>query len=743
MSYLLNFALQYAGIGWRVFPLAPGQKIPITKHGVKDATTDETQIRAWWAQWPNANIAVACGAASGVYVVDVDISAGGEINGLESLKEFPPLPITVRQDTPRGGYHAFFKTCNAPANRNSFRPGVDIRGDGYYVVLAPSIHPNGGCYAWGVGCSPFDRSLVEFPDFMRPVTRAPWAAPVPPAAPRAYSDDTLRRASLYLATCDPAIQGLGGHDKLLWAAVAMVHGFQLSDSQVHELLVREYNPRCIPPWDLGVPQEERDFSRKIAEARKLRPQNPPGWLLNDDAYAPCDLPVMSSEAVQQLIAKSVVRPPAAAGLSNIKRSEHDYLVTPTGLLGEICSWVNSTALKPQPYLTLACALAFLGTLFGRKVRDALGSRTNLYCMGIAPSSAGKAHAMGRIRQLAIESGCITLLGGDNIASDSAIEDRVSREPATLFMWDEIGHILVHIKSGVSSHHAQVVALLMKLYSAAGNIYLGREYAEVENQRRIIQPCCCIYGTGTPERFTEGVSIGELHDGWLSRCLVFYTQDNPLKNRDVRNTPVPESLAQRVNEWFIRKIGKGTDGHSVSQFVVGGREQPPEQIVVEADREAEARFIAFDNESITYGEEHPQLACLWMKAEENARRIALIVAASESFDAPRINLSAADYACRLCRNILIDFGRYIAPEIVSGEMESKKRKLINVIGVRGVAGCTRRDLIRGTQWVDVRQRSNLLQDLIDSGEIVQQIKQSGKGVSYWTAENYRPVVETDE
>ena len=304
MNQFLEAALHYASLGWQVFPLAPGQKVPITAHGVKDATDDEIEIRRWWAKWPNANIAVACGEASGIYVVDVDVTASGDVNGIESLKEFPPLPDTVRQNTPRGGFHAFYRTTTPPANRNSFRPGIDIRGTGYYVVLSPSIHPNGGRYTWTKGYEPGGKQLAEYPDFMRPVVRAPWATPAPATAepcshtaPQAPSDDVQRRASLYLAQCDPAIQGQGGHDKLLWAAVALVHGFQLSDSQAFYLLAREYNPRCVPPWDFSIQADDRDFRRKISEARKLTTQKPPGWLLNDDAYAPVDVSRIDVKAI--------------------------------------------------------------------------------------------------------------------------------------------------------------------------------------------------------------------------------------------------------------------------------------------------------------------------------------------------------------------------------------------------------------------------------------------------------------
>jgi hypothetical protein len=294
VNQFLESALDYAERGLAVFPCVPRDKQPLTKHGCKDATTDAEQIRDWWTKTPNANIGIACGKTSGVYVVDVDVK--GDIDGRKSLKEFPPLPPTVIAETGGGGLHAFYKTENPPVNKNAFRPGVDLRGEGYYVIAPPSIHPSGQQYRWSPGYSPWECTFAEYPSFLRPPER-PAPQPIPERAPqvasatsqpapRAPSEDVLRRASLYLAQCDPAIQGQAGHNKLLWAAVAMVHGFMLTDDQAYDLLVREYNGRCLPPWDLTDAKDYRDFRRKISEARKLTPEKQPGWLVNDDAYAP-------------------------------------------------------------------------------------------------------------------------------------------------------------------------------------------------------------------------------------------------------------------------------------------------------------------------------------------------------------------------------------------------------------------------------------------------------------------------
>jgi len=747
---LLEYALKYASLGWHVFPLAPGKKTPITKHGVKDATTDEAQIRAWWEKWPDANIGVACGAKSGVYVIDVDIDQEKGINGYDSLTEFSDMPKTVAQGTPRGGFHAFYRTDNPPANKNSFRPGIDIRGDGYYVVLAPSVHPNGGRYRWADGHAPWEIKLAEYPESLRPVKQSPQAkratvAGVPANKPAAIADEgVLRRASLWLARCDPAIQGQDGHGQLFAAAQAMVNGFLLPDSRAYALLASEYNPRCVPPWDFSNQKDEKDFRRKITEARKHPCDKPRGWLLNDPDYAPVDTSGVEID-VAKLIEKArgnVLPLPATDCLPVVneqdaaaQEKELEFLTQPTGLLGEICSWINANSNRPQPFLTLGCSLAFLGALYGRKIKDANDGRTNLYCMGVAQSSAGKNNAPKRIRQLCMSIGCIDLLGGDNFASDSAIELRISRRPATLFLVDEIGHLMAHIKSG-SSHHAQIVSLLMRLYSTAGDIYLGKEYAEEGKQRTIIEPCCCVYGMATPERFTGGVSPDEIQDGWLSRCLMFHSDRYSPKLRGVRLTPPPESIVTQCREWWQR--GKGDpEGHIVPKLMVGQpgqfTEAPPEQVMVKTTPDAERAFIALDDELTGLGRKDDQMTVMYAKGEENARRIALICAASENASEPEITASIADYACRLIRFLLDSFLRVIVPEIVDSQIGKNKRRIVAVVKRSGKAGCLHRRITKRTEWANRRTRDELISDLLEAGEIVREL--DGNTWRYWTAENY--------
>lgn len=141
----------YAQAGWHVFPV--NGKQPMTPHGLKDATTDLSRVGRWW-RTPH-NIGVACGP-SGLLVIDVDPDSGGTDTYLDLLRAGWDFPVTRTQLTPSGGFHLFYRMPAKPLSNTAGRlhgvpdptPGIDIRGDGGYVVVAPSRRGLGSYYEW-------------------------------------------------------------------------------------------------------------------------------------------------------------------------------------------------------------------------------------------------------------------------------------------------------------------------------------------------------------------------------------------------------------------------------------------------------------------------------------------------------------------------------------------------------------------------------------------------------------------
>ena len=166
-SWILDTALDYAAAGFAVMPVKRSDKAPYTPHGLKDASKDPDTIRGWWKQWPDANVAIACGTVSNnIVVIDVDNKPELGKNGMHSLDiwqaEHGDFPETVVAHTGSGGKHYYFRVQDPKAfkNRVDAIPAVDIRGDGAYVVAYPSEHENGKMYTWRHGVSITDTDEI-------------------------------------------------------------------------------------------------------------------------------------------------------------------------------------------------------------------------------------------------------------------------------------------------------------------------------------------------------------------------------------------------------------------------------------------------------------------------------------------------------------------------------------------------------------------------------------------------------
>lgn len=229
-------ALEYAGLGWAVLPLRARGKEPLTRHGLKDASTDPDQIRKWWDRWPDANVGVACGSASGGLVaIDLDEHEERGLSGLDTLhdweREHGQLPDTATAITGGGGVHLLYRADAEVRGSANAVTGVDVRGDGSYIVAPPSIHPSGRRYEWEAGpdeapVEALSARVAAFVADMRPsVHKGAQEAAEGGRIAQGQRNDTVYRFALSLRS-----RGLGGADL--------------------ETMVAAYNATaCDPPMD--------------------------------------------------------------------------------------------------------------------------------------------------------------------------------------------------------------------------------------------------------------------------------------------------------------------------------------------------------------------------------------------------------------------------------------------------------------------------------------------------------------
>jgi virulence-associated protein E/bifunctional DNA primase/polymerase-like protein/primase-like protein len=148
-------AIHWIRAGYAIFPCVG--KIPLTQHGYLDASRDPNVIAQWSREYPNANIGMPTGGTNGIIVVDIDGDAGAISS--ESLD----LPETTTVRTGRG-LHKWYAYHPGVGNRANLLPGIDIRGDGGYVIVPPSFHSGGTTYHFMDDYNIRNTPLSPFPD---------------------------------------------------------------------------------------------------------------------------------------------------------------------------------------------------------------------------------------------------------------------------------------------------------------------------------------------------------------------------------------------------------------------------------------------------------------------------------------------------------------------------------------------------------------------------------------------------
>lgn len=227
---MLEWALMYAGLGWKVFPVSK-TKTPLTTHGFKDATIEEEQIQQWWSKWPTVGIGVATGLESGIVVLDID----DKPNALESVHELVQkkgeFSESIAARSGGGGYHIYFKHPgpgrHVPSVVGLFGyNGIDVRGDGGYIIVPPSPHLSKKRYEWGEGQSPFERELSDCPPYLyesRPPQAVDWTS---------------------------AIED-GARNSTLTSLAGVLRSMGLEFDEILLVLQRQNELRCTPPLAEG------------------------------------------------------------------------------------------------------------------------------------------------------------------------------------------------------------------------------------------------------------------------------------------------------------------------------------------------------------------------------------------------------------------------------------------------------------------------------------------------------------
>jgi hypothetical protein len=306
----------YAGLGWPVLPLAWASasrcacragldcehpaKHPLIPGGTRGASVDVTQVARWWAHWPRAGVGIVTGARSGLVVLDVDRRHGGfeTVERLRAQNDWAFAP-TLTAATGGGGRHLLFAHPGTPVSNAVSRlpgvgvtPGIDLRGDGGYIVAAPSGHESGARYRWLEGVT----RLAAFPRWIvepsSPSARKDPGHPVPPvarslgfapaalagevrrvaAAEEGVRNDTLNRAAFALGTLVGA--GALDHDHVRAALAQAAAGVGISSREATRTIASGLNAGIARPRQFGPSPPERAHASRYQPRRSPKSRGP-------------------------------------------------------------------------------------------------------------------------------------------------------------------------------------------------------------------------------------------------------------------------------------------------------------------------------------------------------------------------------------------------------------------------------------------------------------------------------------
>ncbi|GIX04921.1 MAG: hypothetical protein KatS3mg114_0790 [Planctomycetaceae bacterium] len=656
----LDAAREYVRRGWCVLPI-PFKKKKTLQTGWRKLRLTEEELPKYFDQ--PANVGIALGEPSH-WLVDVDLDCP---EAIEMADQFLPPTSAMTGRPGKLCSHRWYyaegaktKQHRDPISNNMI---VELRSTGGQTVVGPSIHPDDGSqYEILTG----DPAIVPAPMLtacvaalakqvveLRHGTVPPKSTvkSAPSTSVRADNRRNLtpaeveRRALAYLDKLPPAISGQGGHSATYTAATVLVHGFELDPEQALGILLDRYNPRCDPPWT------EKELRHKVEDAAKKPHDQPRGWLLNQEREQPVDTGVDISALVGQ--ATETTRPASHVAVDCDTDSNTisdpgplpDELLYVPGFIDDVMQFTLKSVKYPNRPMSFMGAIALLGALTGRKIREPGNVRTNVQILALASSGVGKDGPRKVNASILLHAGEVRKLGGKS-SSGEGIEDRLARHPIVLKQDDEIDTLFENMRDNKEARYRNQFGMLLELFGEAGGWRPIRDKAGQESDV-IYQPHLVLFGTTTPSEFYASLSGKMLNKGLLARLITVEAGKRSKRHKAAVWNEPPQQIIEAAKTWSeFRPPGWGnvsdqSNGHAVP-LIVPFKDDAQDALDAFADECDAAYTIAAESRS------EPVMA-IWARAVEKATQLALIYACSVHGTEPVIELPAVTWASTFIRH----------------------------------------------------------------------------------------------
>lgn len=514
-------ATEYMDVGFKLCRIAAGTKGPKTKgwqdtpisldqvnheglglihalSGTCAIDLDNFESAVAWFEGRDIDLRAMLDADDAVQIKSGRPNRGKLVYRLPS--DMRPLPL-VQVKNPDGSMLIEFR-CAA------------TEGAGCQDVLPPTLHPDTGKpYEWG-GAGDF-KNLPTLP----PAVQALWQS--------LFATKSAMKPQAVSQAADIRSIAEGGRNNALYKVAGNMARAGCSPDSIRAALLVENRDRCHPP----LPDHEVETIAKSAATNSYGAK---------EAAARSAMASETAEEVLELAKKAIANTPheTNGGVAQLELP---------GVMRDIATWSARGARTVQPAFDLCTALAACSSVLARDfICD--GSHTNLYTVAVGPSGSGKENALRTVNKV-IDAYAPDRRAGKP-ASDTSVLTVMGRNPASIFVMDELGEVLQGVFSAkADNHHARIGTVFMDLFTKGGETYRGTEYAIQDSKKAngrertdLFSPCPSIFGATTAVTLFKGMSADVIGSGFFPRIMYFRAPDKiPMPNFDRVDEPLPASV----------------------------------------------------------------------------------------------------------------------------------------------------------------------------------------------------------
>jgi hypothetical protein len=728
-------AFFYIEQGYSVIPIAPGTKRPGTyseadgwkgmfdweRFGGRMPSDIELEH---WDRWDGAGIGLVCGKLSNIVALDRDYDAPGT-DALERIIPYSPVKKKGAK-----GYTAFFQYSGERStswNLNGVRV-LDMLSDGRQTLMPGTLHPDGHTYVYLT-----EDCLEEIPAKDLPMLPADFAeqvaavlAPYQTDTDRKYQrtprkhDDTadpistdltftgayfrdLNRAALeQIEDWVPKLIQTARVERDGFRAIATWRGAEKANVGIHPSGIFDFGGNYgMTPIDLVMYAHGLTFGKAAEQLRAcVRLDEPEPITLTDIAAPrihageqideetgeikttaprlPWQVPTAFVPAAEPA-APVYIAPNSSAALAPAIPS---FIMHPPGMLGRIAAWINETAPKRQPELSVAAAITLGATVMQRVYRSNFANFTSLYVVMVAKSTEGKEHPQASVERVLTAANLTGLVAGSGYTSSGAVYSELLRKPSHLAVIDEMGKLLKLSRAKGNSNSEAAIDKLVEAFGKTAGVMRPPVYSSMTmkpgmtptGDRVIHNPAISLLGATTPATFYESLTDDLVRDGFLGRLLVIESSQPRQLARLVDQTDPPADIIQWCADvnGELRKKGDLAD--------VASAEMPASTIPFPFEEQCHYLLKPFEEElnDLKSAHEADGLDVLLGRTYEKSLRLAMIAAKATHPEENIVRAKDLQWAIAYVRHYDLQLLESVRTKRTRNEVDAEIKRMITYV-----------------------------------------------------------------